>query len=100
MKSWDIAYRNLAPGKVLDLLLLEYSIACGYKKLDLGRGNESYKYDYLAQNVYLEHSIFSRKSIKGFILLEIFTACEYCKCVLSRRVKRLCCRWNSFLENS
>ncbi len=89
MKSWNIAFYSFSPGKVLELLMIEYAIERGVKAFDFGRGNEPYKYDFLAKSAYLEHCVFSKRNISGVLVLGIFAFCEYCQCILLGRMQRL-----------
>jgi CelD/BcsL family acetyltransferase involved in cellulose biosynthesis len=89
MKSWNIEYLNFSPGKVLELNMIEYAINYGVKKFDFGRGNESYKYDFLARNAYLQHCVFGKKSIAGLIVVTVFAFCEYYQTILLGRLRRI-----------
>lgn len=89
MKSWNIAFYTFSPGKVLELQMIEYAIEHGVKTFDFGRGNEPYKYEFLAKSAYLEHCVFSKRSVSGFLALGLFAFCEYCQCILLGRMHRL-----------
>ena len=89
MKSWNIDYLHFSPGKVLEMNMIEYAINHGVKKFDFGRGNESYKYDFLARNVYLQHCVFGKKNIAGLIAVGAFACCEYLHTILWGRVRRI-----------
>ena len=99
MKSWNIDLVKFSPGTVLELRMIEYSIENGVKKFDFGRGNESYKYDFLARSVYLHHCVFGKKNIGGFFALGVFEFCEYSRCVLWGRLRRIYLRIHNELSS-
>lgn len=92
MKSWNIDFFHFSPGKVLEMYMIEYAINNGFKKFDFGRGNESYKYDFLAKNAYLQHCVFGHRNVAGIIAVSAFAFREYCRCVLWGRLRRVSLR--------
>jgi len=89
MKSWNIAFYTFSPGKVIELRMIEYAIEHGVKTFDFGRGNEPYKYEFMAKSAYLEHCIFCKRSISGALILGLYAFCEYCQCILLGRMQRI-----------
>lgn len=54
IQAWDYNYKSFNVGTVLDWLMIKYALSNkSYKLFDLGRGDEAYKYNFGATNIYL-----------------------------------------------
>lgn len=100
MSSWNIAYQHLSPGKVVDLLMIDYAITKGITKFDFGRGNEQYKYEFAAEDVFLSSYVITRENFKGILLSKCLKLHNYWNSVVVRRIVRAWGRIVSSIKGS